>query len=384
MPVRLPAATALWHDSYLPLKLGCTVCPDLAICGGLHITAPVFDCRSLCTCIRTGRCSGVCRRDPRAFLARIREIGGFEFTNIPRFPPRTTRPIPEYMPIVYDGTDRREALDGGTVALPLLSLFNHASGTQRFRSRDELLQFFKLSSTTRLVLTGVADDPTVERWWSFPDRPRLIDSLHAFGVAMVTTPNYSLPTDVTRYDNMHNMKRILLTWSEFMAAGMRCALHLNARTDTDYRRWTEFLEQREEVSTVAFDFTTGTKHQVRGAWHRDQLIALANRVTRPLRLVLRGGHRHLPRLLAAFPFMSVLDTDPYMKTKFRQRALFAIGAGVKWRSSPTGAGEPLDELLRHNIEVTRHSVTRQLAWLRTDYRNAETRDVRPLLELRSA
>ena len=380
----LPRATALWNDSSLPLKLGCTVCPALQLCGGLHIAAPIFDCRSLCTCIRTGHCSGVCRRDPRAFLARIREIGGFAFTDIPRFSLRTTRAIPQYVPIIYAGTDRHAALDDGTVALPLLSLFNRASGTERFGSRDKLLQFFKLSSTTRLVLTGVDNDRSIERWWSFPGRPRLIDTLHALGVEMVTTPNYSLPTDVTRYDNMHNMKRILLTWSEFMAAGMPCALHLNARTDTDYRRWADFVAQREEVATVAFDFTTGTEHPVRGAWHRDQLVALAHRVHHPLHLVLRGGSRHLPQLVAAFSSVSLLDSNPYMKTKFRQRARFVIGAGLEWRSSPTAPGEPLDDLLRYNIDAERHSFTRQLAWLRTDHRNTETRDVRPLLELRSA
>ena len=380
----LPSVEYLSYESSLPLKLGCTVCPDLEICGGLRIAAGVFDCRSLCTCIRTGKCSGVCRRDPRMFVARMREIDGLDFEHVPRFTPLTTCQVPEYVPIIYDGTNRHAAFEGGIVALPLISLFNRASGTGRFDSREELLEVFKLSPTTRLVLTGVDNDRAIECWWSFADRPRLIDTLHALGVEMVTTPNYSLPADATRYDNMHNMKRIVLVWSEFMAGGMQCALHLNARTETDYRRWTEFVESREEVSTVAFDFTTGAKNPVRGLWHREQLVAFAHRVRRPLHLVLRGGGRHLPQLLAAFPSVSLLDANPYMKTKFRQRARLVIGAEVEWLPSRTGAGEPLDDLLRNNIEVMRRSTDRRFGWLRTDYRNAEPGDVRPLLELCSA
>ena len=51
------------------------------------------------------------------------------------------------------------------------------------------------------------------------------------GVEMVNSPNFSLFTNVTRHDNLHNMKRIALTSAEFMAGGMPCALHVNVRTD---------------------------------------------------------------------------------------------------------------------------------------------------------
>ena len=283
------------------------------------------------------------------------------------------------MPIVYDGTNRRAPLGVGTVALPLLSLFNRRSGTGRFDNREEMLAFFRLSPGTRVIVTGVNIDRSLERWWSFGDRLRLIKSLLPLGVEMVTAPNFSLFTDVTRHDNLHNMKRIALTWAEFMAGGMPCALHVNARTDTDYGRWTDFVAEREEVSLLAFEFATGARNPVRGGYHCDQLLALAAKARRPLHLVLRGGRRHLRELTAGFASVSVLDAEPYVKTKYRQRAQFVIGAEVHWQPSPTPKGQPLDDLLRHNIEIARQSALLRRGWLRRDYGHVEAGDVGSLL-----
>src|SRR6185503_20370595 len=200
---------------------------------------------------------------------------------------------------------------GGTVALPLLSLFSRSTGTGRFESRAEMLEGFRLSMDTRVILTGVAEDAAIERWWSFTDRPRLIESLHRLGIELVTAPNYSLFTDVTRYDNFHNMKRIVLAWSEFISGGMPCALHINGRNDRDYERWREFVATRDEVTSVAFEFTTGTSNQERGQYHCEHLVALACTAGRPLHFVLRGGRRrYLQQLATAFASVTVIDGDP--------------------------------------------------------------------------
>ena len=380
-----PKDAVLWYDSARPLALGCTVCPDLDLCGGLRIEGGAFDCRALCSCAsKRQKCSGVCRGDHRTFVRRVREIGGFAFDDVPYRTPLPVPALPEYVPLIYNGTNRRTTLRCDTVAVPLLSLFNRASGTGRFDNREEMLVFFRLSPGTRVIVTGVDIDRSLERWWSFGDRPRLINSLRSLGVEMVTAPNFSLFTNVTRHDNLHNMKRIALTWAEFMAGGIPCALHVNARTDTDYRRWSDFVAEREDVSLLAFEFTTGTRSPVRGGYHRDQLLALAAQARRPLHLVLRGGRPHLRELTAGFASVSVIDADPYIKTKYRQRAQFRIGADITWRRSPTPKGQPLDALLHHNIEVARHSALLRRRWLRTDYGHVEAGDVGPLLQPYSA
>src|SRR5688572_18532769 len=102
-----PPEAALWFNRDLPLKLGCTLCPDLAICGGLRIKAGIFDCRSLCACARGGkRCFGVCRKDPVAFIRRVNEVNGFAFDDIPRCAPLRAPALPGYAAVLYAGSDR--------------------------------------------------------------------------------------------------------------------------------------------------------------------------------------------------------------------------------------------------------------------------------------
>jgi hypothetical protein len=59
-------------------------------------------------------------------------------------------------------------------------------------------------------------------------------------------------------------------------------------------------------------------------------------------------------LAAAFASVTVIDAEPYVRTKHRQRARFTMGPAIDWFVSQTGKGEPLDELLAHNVEVARH------------------------------
>lgn len=380
LPVVKSADAELLYDDARALALGCTLCPDRDLCGGLRIKGGAYDCRSLCACQRGGKkCSGVCRGEQREFIKRVREVGGFALDDVPDVAPLPVAAVAPYVAMIYNGTNRKKALAGGTVAVPLMSLFNRKSGTGKFDSRSDLLSSFRLTASTRIIVTGVDVDRSLERWWSFGDRPRLIASLHGLGVEMVTSPNYSLFTDVTRHDNLHNMKRIALTWAEFTAGGMPCALHVNARTDTDYRRWTDFVAVREAVSMIAFEFTTGTVG-TRGGYHRDQLVALAAQVGRPLHLILRGGCQHMRELTAAFASVSVLDADPYMKTKYRQRAQILFGGDVDWRSSPTPKGYPLDDLLRHNLETARYSALLRRGWFGGGHRHGEAGDMGSLLQ----
>jgi hypothetical protein len=183
-----PRNAALWYEDKRSLALGCTLCPDLDLCGGLRIEGGVFDCRSLCACQRGGpKCSGVCRGDQQTFVRRVGEVGGFCLDDVPRTAPLAAPAVPDYVPIIYNGTNRRNPLAGGTVAVPLLSLFNRLSATGRFDNRAEMLSFFKLTASTRVIATGVDIDRSLERWWSFGDRARLIDNLRGLGVQMVTT-----------------------------------------------------------------------------------------------------------------------------------------------------------------------------------------------------
>jgi hypothetical protein len=332
--------------------LGCRECPDFGVCGGLHIEAGLYDCEGFCSCADPAVCDMVCRNKPLDFFRRYQEVGGFDLSTVPRAPVRGAPSLPGVIPLVDHKYSRKAILPEKVVALSLYKLFHRGTGEPRVRTRSELTERFLIPEDATIVLTGVDRDAKLEAWWAFEDRDRLLATLRDLGVALVTGPNFSLFTDTPRPDNLHSIKRIALSWAELVIGGIPTALHLNARTDLDYRRWTQFIRDRDEVTLVAFEFGTGAGHKVRADWHVERLCALAERVGRPLTLVLRGGIPALTRLRASFAQVILIETDAFARTLKRRRAEINDEGRLRWPRVTTEEGAPLDELLAHNI-VTR-------------------------------
>ena len=347
----------LWHDGrrHTP-SLGCSACPDLETCGGIHVRRAFYHCLDNC-CGNPGKCDSVCRNKPRDFAHRIREIGGFQLDNVPRAKRLPEPLLPSVAPVLFHGNIRETPFVASTVCLPLYRVIARHRSEERYADAEAVATAFRFEAGTPLILTGTADDRPLERWWSLgPGRPDAIRRLRDLGIELVTTPNFSLFTDQPRWDDMHSMKRIAHTHEEFLREGMPAALHVNARTERDWDRWTEYIRSRSEVTHVAFEFRTGAGWAGRIDWQASQLAGLAQGAGRPLHLVLRAaGGDVLPRLVSAFGETTVLDTTSFMKAVHRQRAVETTTGRIKWETSLTVPNTPVDELLAHNWSVVRRS-----------------------------
>jgi len=358
----------LWDDPQTaPASLGCWTCMDREACGGAHKGASFFDCSDYCLCADKSTCDLVCRGNPAGFVERVREVGGLDLMNAPRAPYNPIDPLPSMVPLIEHRSARIGKLNFPIVALPLYALIDLSGGTLKVRDRESLATLFGIDPTARLVVSGVARDRKIERYWELSDRATLLNELRSLDVSLITPPNFSVLTDVPRSDNLHAMKRILLACMEMANAGLPTALHLNARTETDYRRWTELLAHRPEIECLAFEFATGAGRGSRIDWHVAQLSRLADNVGRPLRLIARGGVRVLETLRHSFDGVTVIDTDAFNRTRCRKQAYFTEAGKLLWRSHPTAVGEPLDALLDQNV-ATVHSHHTYLERLHSDQR----------------
>jgi hypothetical protein len=357
----------LWDKPTLTLSLGCVSCRQYDICGGLRTEAALLDCIGLC-CGRPANCTTVCRNKPADFVARVREIGGFDLNETPRTPELVAPPLPGMVPVIYHGSKRTLPYPGSIVALPLYALLRKRSATVKFSSREALCRTFRIAIDSTVIVTGTAKDPPLERWWSYGEaRGRdIIAALLSLGVRMATTPNYSLFANVPRWDDMHSMKRIALTFAQFANAGMPVALHVNGRTERDFERWDGFLRARPEVTHLAYEFATGAGHGDRYRQHLAWLSSLAASVGRPLHLLVRGGHDVLPELSQAFASITVLETSAFMKTMKRQQAVISDNTTARWQPFPTATPGELESLLVNNTatmkELVGHLTARPLAW----------------------
>jgi hypothetical protein len=167
----------------------------------------------------------------------------------------------------------------------------------------------------------------------------------------VIAPNYSVITDVPRWENMHAMKRIAIVWSEFMERGVPTALTLNARTDRDWERFTEFALARPELQAVAVELGTGARYADRREFMLPRLRSLGLAADGRLRLFMRGGRSHQASVADAFSSIHLLDTNSFMKAVHRQRVV-SDGGRIASERSFTLVGQTIEHLLQSNVRVS--------------------------------
>lgn len=317
------------------------------MCGGLAIQRAAMDCTDLCTCVDVSKCDNVCIRNPAQFVPRFREVRGFGLDDVTHARPVRTPSLPAIIPAFMHGKRRSSAIQLQAVAIPLHHMFYARSGRLRFLARGKVEAAYKVRPEF-LVLDGVAEDRHLENYWAAARLAAFAEAVRILKPDLITVPNFSLFTDVPRWDNLYNMKRIAICWQELQAAGNAVALHVNARTDRDYERWGAFLREHREIDWIAFEFATGAAIVERGNWHARQLAALPGMARRSLNIVIRGGRQHLATLRRSYRHVTFVSADPFMKTMKRRR-LRLVGSKGHWMSTMTFLDQPLDDLLAHNI-----------------------------------
>lgn len=346
---RIRDGADLWHVHQGTPCFECASCSDRPNCGGLAVGRAVMGCTDLCTCADPSKCDNVCTRNPAQFVARLREVRGFELDNVAHARPVRTPSLPAIIPTFMHGKRRSSAIPLPAVAVPLHRMFYARSGHLRFLTRGDLEAAYKVSPRY-LILDGVAEDRHLENYWAAARSEAFAEAVRVLRPDLITVPNFSLFTDVPRWDNLYNMKRIAICWHELQAAGNAVALHVNARTERDYERWGAFLREHREIDWIAFEFATGAAAVERGVWHVRQLTALLDKARRPLGIVIRGGRQHLARLRRSYRNVTFVSADPFMKT-IKRRRLRMIGVRDRWIPTMTFLEQPLDDLLADNISV---------------------------------
>lgn len=338
-----------WSQPDAPMSLGCVGCFNQRQCGGQTIIGDGFNCLDQC-CQQPDTCQVVCPK-AKVYVDRIREVGGLDLvtpfaTSVP--PPRHCT----YMPLIFHGSSRVGRLAAPAIAMPLYRFFDRNAAC-RFATRNDVAETFKIDPTAQLFLSGVAQDHEVERWWNLETRGRIkaISNLRRLGIAMVTTPNFSLMVDRPRWDDLHSMKRIAAVYHELVSEGQATALHVNGRTRRDFARWAEYIAAHPEVTHLAYEFTTGAKSPARMLQHAQWLIELAAASGRRLGLILRGGIQIAAPLSVHFE-ISFIDSSPFEKAAHRLVASLGSDGQRDWIKQPTPEGAPIDALLEENVRVS--------------------------------
>ena len=336
-----------------PHAFGCDGCFLLGVCGGLRVKGAAFDCQRFCC--RQPDCKLVCFNSPVNYANRMREVGGFDLSTIPQCAPVTIERLRGFAPLIHHAYSRKELFFNETIAISLYELLDR-EGAPRYFSREHITQNFRISSTAKLIVSGIQKDHLLERIWRSPHRNSIVAMLKTIGVSAFTSPNFSVYNNVPRPENLYNIKRIALFSHEFLSAGVPTALHINACTDADYAGYTEFLATHTEFEAVSFDFITGPGYPSRMWWHVRKLIELRNQVRRQIQLILRGGAHALHGLSAAYSDIVVIDSKPLQTALRRHRMVFGNDGSMKVVENYLPKGDAVDDLLSQNVAAAKARV----------------------------
>jgi hypothetical protein len=257
---------------------------------------------------------------------------------------QATTSLPEYIPLIQHGNRRTTPLSAPIVALTTFDVTRiDKERKDMLRDPDQLRERFRLAPNTPIILSSVAQDVELERYWRHRHDRRLVEGIKALNPAHVIAPNFSLFRDVPRFDNLANIKRSLLCAEEFSTAGLSVIPYIAGITATDWDRWAAFLQEHQDLTMVCKEFQTGASTKTKGDWHIQRLEELQQKLGRALHILAVGGRRYIPAL-RRFAQVTIIDSNPFMRTMHR-RILTTNG----WQSAPTPPGAPLDELLQANI-----------------------------------
>ena len=135
-----------WHDGRnYTSSLGCGICLDRRTCGGLCTERAFYDCLDSC-CRQPESCDAVCRAKPREFAQRVREVGGFEFVNIPRATKVPALTLPRVVPVLFHGSSRQMPFIAPTVCLPLYAIIARHGATPALRQHNRVTRPLSFSA----------------------------------------------------------------------------------------------------------------------------------------------------------------------------------------------------------------------------------------------
>ncbi|WP_309711765.1 DUF4417 domain-containing protein, partial [Armatimonas sp.] len=214
-----------------------------------------------------------------------------------------------------------------------------------------LRKVFGLGDDVLPILLGVARDYVLENYWANRSEFGWPARLAQLGFQTATSPNYSFFQDAPGSDIIYNRRRILITSGELSSAGISTIPHLNALTPSDWKYWSSLLSQQTDIVYIAKEFQTGLHHSEEGRNAIYELVRLQDRVGRELRPVIVGGTQHLELVARYFKYPTFIESSSFMRTVKRRRAIL-VDNRLRWHPELTPKGEPLDDLLSHNVKLT--------------------------------
>lgn len=166
----------------------------------------------------------------------------------------------------------------------------------------ENLNRFGLPPDTKPILQCYGSDMLIENLW--PVRREIFQQLAKLGFVAATSVNYSIWDDQPHAERLINIKRGLITFEDWQAAGVPAIPHIYWYGYKDLDAWAEWLKNNPHVAVAAINLQT---IRTASEWERaiEHLTYFVGKLERPVHFIINGPAnlgriRQLEDLLPSF------------------------------------------------------------------------------------
>lgn len=348
-----------------PPPSSCAECGILSECGGWDDERRHRGCFQRCEGCFDTECDYTCLANPILFGRSVEEVGGMG-----KIPTRLASldsgaaPLPWYLPQIDHGGQRARVLKEQVVSIPLYRLcrFNRYGRLELLhQSRSVLLNAFKLSERTAILVTSVCKDRWIEGLYE--SRKLLLPLLKELGLFAMTAPNFSFVRDTPRSNSIWNQTKMFRVMEDMTDAGIAVIPHLQAQTKKDWARLQEVYAEFPSVRHACMEFQTGLNREdpnfpareVYKGHFRDFQQATGGRV----HPIVLAGYREIGFLGETCQSYSMVDACAFVKTVNYQEARIDFDGKLRWRQAGLAMQNNMAALLEQNISKQREYLLRK-------------------------
>lgn len=161
-------------------------------------------------------------------------------------PPR----LPCFIPQIIEGAPEGSELPSEEIWAVSLSTLLDKHGRLRFRDADLLRESLKLPQAARLLLSGLALDKRLEKFWTRSEEDEYWPLIQKLRFSAATSFTFSVWGNDPRFDQLYNQDRNQVTFHILNSLGIPTIPFFFCAAPEDYTRAANWLQARPSITVV--------------------------------------------------------------------------------------------------------------------------------------
>lgn len=217
--------------------------------------------------------------DLSKWLADIKNVG---FDDIIAKPTELFE-LPPFIPVIRRGSYKM--MSNVTPPFVAVSIGSIVNKKNLDVLEGDVRSKFGISPNSKIILLCFGKDELIEKIWT--QKTDIFPKISRLNFDIVTGINYSIWYDQPHAERLINLKRSLITFSEFQELGVNAIPHMYWSGRKDILRWCKWISDNKDINIIAIDPQTERDNKVWNKTIEDLSFFVAN-LDRKIHFLITG------------------------------------------------------------------------------------------------